>query len=245
MLSFLYEQYGYYPIDVINNSFEIGEWKFKLEEVTCDENFLVELDGYLEKIRNSFNGSGAFIIKTRFGNSISIYDGKKYVLISVQNKKMSMQDLNKMHAIFVDGSRKVNLNNVLKVWQERMSFVENEAIKLLRTDSVYYKTNVEVAMFCLGLTQNAIQYLSETIADYGDTILPLTLTHKRLKDLNSFDFFNPFNLIVDHPIKDLCELYKSGFISFADFCEVVKYYNMDNALEEALNIANQLIQGQK
>ena len=51
MLSFLYEQYGYYPRDIINNCFEIGEWKFKLEEVACDENYFVELD-YLANLHD-------------------------------------------------------------------------------------------------------------------------------------------------------------------------------------------------
>ena len=83
-------------------------------------------------------------------------------------------------------------------------------------------------MFCLGLAQNAMQYLSEIIVDFGHHLQDLTLVHKRLKNLDSFEFFNPFNLIVDHPLKDLCELYKNDYLSFEELQQKLNFYHLDS-----------------
>lgn len=234
MLTFLFEQYGYYPNDLNGNYFTVDKWKFKLIQVECEESYLSEINEYLKNVRQAFQNCGVYIIKTRYNNFISLYDGKKYVLISINHMDMSLRDLNKFHCLFIENQKKVDLNHIIKVWQERVSMIENNAVNSLRLDSVYYKSNLETTMFCLGMSQNAIQYLSETITDYGKTIENVTVVHKRINDLNSFDFFNPFNMIIDHPIKDLSELYKSGFINFEELAEELKYYNLNSKIASVL-----------
>ena len=43
MLSFLFEQYGYYP-NLIDDMFVIDGWEFRIVEVGCDEGFLKNLE---------------------------------------------------------------------------------------------------------------------------------------------------------------------------------------------------------
>ena len=88
MLSFLFEEYGYYPKDFVNNTFVMNGWIFKLMEVEQDVKKIDEIDEYISNMRNNFGGEGPFIIKTRSNKKISYIDGKKYVLISVKKKDM-------------------------------------------------------------------------------------------------------------------------------------------------------------
>lgn len=228
MITFLFEQYGYYPKDLSkDNSFEIDNWLFRLIEIEYEDSFIESVDRYITELRDYFEAKGSFIIKTRFNKKVSIYDGKRYVLVSVNKCNMSLQDLNKLHCAFIEKDKYVDLNNLFATWEERISIIDAEAVSSLRIDSVYYKNNIEITMFCLGLAQNALQYLSEVILDYDKKVENVTITHKRLKNLNSFDFWNPFNLIIDHPLRDLVELYKNDFIQFDELLYLFEYYNME------------------
>ena len=115
-----------------------------------------------------------------------------------------------------------------------MLYVESDAISSIRIDSVYYQNNLEISLFSLGLAQNAIQYLSDTIWSYGAELSNLTLVHKRLKKMDNYDFFNPFNMIVDHPIKDLADLYKCELLMFDEFAELLKFYSVDSKVASVL-----------
>ena len=227
MIAFLFEQYGYYPKEIINNGFVVGEWQFKLLPVDSDEKYIKDIDDYIKQIRDKFSNKGPHIISTRFGKLFSIYDNQKYVLVSSYKCNMSLKDLNKFHVLFRESGKKLEMTKLLDTWMSRVTYIEEYAISSLRIDSVYYKKNLETSMFSLGLAQNALQYLSDIINDYGMEIDDVTITHKRLDNLDSFDFFNPFNLVVDHPIRDLENLYIADFLNFDDLTELLQYYEMD------------------
>lgn len=234
MISFLYDAYGYYPQQFSNNEFEIANWCFKLIETDFSDSELLEYDGYLEVIRDKFNGKGAFIIKTREGKIASFHDNKKYVLISVKLCDMSITDLNKMHCLMTEDDKIIDLSSILKVWQERVEFIEFKGITSLDVTNVYYKKNLEIALYGLGVAQNAIQYLSDIISDYGSELGNLSVCHKRLKNFNSFDFFDPFNMIVDHPVRDLSDLYKNDGLSFVQLINILNYYSIDSKVASVL-----------
>ena len=229
MLSFLFEQYGYYP-NLIDDMFVIDGWEFRIVEVGCDEGFLKSLEEYINIIRKEFNGMGVYILKNRCNKKISYYDNKKYVLMSSYKSSVIVSDLNKMHLLFNDKYKKVDLKELLSLWQSRMEKSETEGVSSLRIDGMYYSSNLEVSMFALGLCQNAIQYLSELIDDYGSLVGDVTVTHRRLKNLNSFDFFDPFNFIIDHPIRDYVELYKNNAVEFLDLVSILEFYRMDTKI---------------
>ncbi len=230
MLTFLFEQYGYYPSSFENNIFYIDNWMFKLLEIDYSDEKIKEFDSFNNFLNQQFDGKCSFIIKTRFDKVVSMYDNKRYVLISVYKCNMSIKDLNKFHCVCVEENKVIDLLKVVDMWEDRIINIENTAIGFLRIDSAYYKENVENTMFCIGLAVNAVQYLSEIVNDFGKNLEGLTIVHKRLKNLDSFEFFNPFNFIVDHPIKDFVDLYKNDFISFNELIDVLNFYKIDSKL---------------
>lgn len=228
MISFLFEQYGYYPENFIDNSFIIDGWKFKLIQIDFNDDEIQDVCDYCSEIRMFFFNKGPFIIKTRFNKIVSYYDNKKYVLVSFYNCAISIAELNSFHFNFKQDNKKNDLTNMLMAWQENMFFLENSCLSSLRVDSIHYQFNVKIVMFCLGMAQNAVQYLSECILDYGKDVEKNTITHKRLKSLESDEVLNPFNLVIDHPTRDLIELYRNNLLSFEEFINVLKYYELDS-----------------
>lgn len=227
MKTFLFEQYGYYPEFFENNQFSIDNWLFKLIEIDYDDELIKKIDEYLSYVREKFANKGAFIIKTRFGKLTSVYDGKRYVLVSNYKTNITLKDINTFHYLFQEQNKNLDLQNLLSVWEERTANIEKSVVGSLRIDSIYYQKNLEVTMYALGLAQNAMQYISEIIFDYRDKIENLTLTHRRLSSFDSFEFFNPLNYIVDHPLRDIAELYKNNLLQYDDLIEFMRYYKFD------------------
>ena len=228
MITFLFEQYGYYPKELKDDMFEIDNWQFKLVEINNnDDEFINNIDNYIYMIRENFKNNGPYIIRTRYNDKISKYDNKRYVLISINKTVMSYNELSLFHHIFKESDKKVDLSKLLDSWKSRLEIIETLGLESLRLDSSYYSDNLEVAMFCLGLCINASQYLHDIILDYGKNVDNITITHKRIKNLDSFDFLNPFNFVIDHPIRDFVELYRNDFLRFEDLIEILNYYNLD------------------
>ena len=233
MTSFLFEQYGYYPNLIDNHMFFIDDWCFKLIEVNFDSGYIDRVDEYLSLLQDVFPGKCAFIIKNRKNEKITFYDGKQYVLISIKKGKVNLEELNRFHCLLKE-NKTVDLSEVVLVWEKKMEFIENQALSSIRMDSVHYNNNLEISMYCLGLFQNAIQYLSDTVLDYGSKINDSTINHKRLYSLETIEFFNPFNFIVDHPCRDLIELYKNNVIDFNEFEYVLGFYQMNSQIASVM-----------
>ena len=230
MLSFLFEQYGYYPNNLVDRTFFVGEWEFRLIEAEYDEADIRKINDYCEFVKNNFFGNGPYIIKTRQNKELSLYDNKNYVLVSVKRTTVEFKDINKFHVIFKDDSVSLNLSVLLEAWKKRIEDIEVNAINSLRVDSVYYSNNLKISVFCLGMATNAMQYLSDLISDYGKEIKGVTITHKRISGFNGFDFFNPFNYVFDHPVRDYVELYRNDIVDIGDLIDIFKFYDMDSKL---------------
>jgi len=227
MRSFLFEQYGYYPVDLDGGRFFLEGWEFRLIKIDDDKMYIEKMEQYSKVVRNQFNGNGAYIIRTRAGQTISGYDGQRYSLVCVRKTTVTLEGLNKFHVLFKDFHNNVDLRELLLAWEERVDRFEKESIFNLRKDGAFYSDNLEKVMFCMGMCQNAIQYLSDIIQDYGGILDDICLTHMRLNSIDSFDFFNPFNFVLDHPLRDLAELYRNNFISFEQLESLLQYYKFD------------------
>ena len=46
--------------------------------------------------------------------------------------------------------------------------------------------------------------------------------------------FNPFNFIVDHPLRDYVELYKNDFIDYRSMVNALEYYEIDSKLASVI-----------
>ena len=140
---------------------------------------------------------------------------------------MNFNDLIRFHLLFYREDEYIEIDKVLLAWKDRIDDIEKKLSSYLRVDSIYYKHNLDISMFCIGLGINAMQYLSDAIYNYDKKLYGVTIVHKRLTNLNSFDFFNPFNFIVEHPLKDIVLLYQSDYISFEEFKSIIANYRID------------------
>ena len=227
MKNFLFEQYGYYPKDIKETSFILNGWIFKLMDTDLNNEKISMIVEYTKKLNQHFNNKGPFIIKNKANSNISILNNKNYVLISILKSNMNFQDLLDFHYLFYKEDEFIDLDKILLVWKDRVDMIEKKLNTHLRVDSVYYKHNLDVSVFTIGLAVNAMQYLSDMINNYNNKLYGVTITHKRLRDLSSFDFLNPFNFIVETPLKDICLLYQSNYISFEEFKNIVQKYKLD------------------
>lgn len=227
MRNFLFEQYGYYPKELYDNTFNLDGWMFKLIPTEINSDDLTKIENYVGVLNNSFNNKGPFIIKNKVNSNLSYLQDNNYVLIATFLTNMSFNDLIRFHFLFYNDNEYVDLDKILQTWKDRVDEVEKKLSSKLRMDSIYYKHNLDVSMFCVGLAINAMQYLSDGIYNYSSKLYGVSIVHKRLSDLNSFDFFNPFNFIVEHPLKDITLLYQSDYISFEEFKNIIKNYKFD------------------
>lgn len=227
MKTFLFEQYGYYPKEIFDNVFFIDGWKFKLIECDFNSDTLTSIENYTNVINDTFFNKGPFIIKNKFNSNVSTLNGVDYALVCSFFVNMNFNDLVKFHSLFYKEDEYVELDKILEVWKDRVDDIEKKLSSNLRFDSIYYKHNLDICMFCIGLAINAMQYLSDIIYNYDNKMYGVTIVHKRLNNLNSFDFFNPFNFIVEHPLKDLVMLYQNDYLSFEELKSLLDYYHFD------------------
>jgi hypothetical protein len=227
MKTFLFEQYGYYPKELVDNTFYIDSWMFKLINTNLTNDNLKDIETYITTLNRNFNNKGPFIIKNKSNSNLSTLNDTNYVLISSYLVNMSFQDLISFHYLFYKKEEYVELDKILEVWKNRVEEIENKLSTYLRVDSIYYKDNLDIAVFCIGLAINAMQYLSDIIYNYDKKLYGVTIVHKRLNNLNSFDLLNPFNFIVEHPLKDIALLYQSDYLSFDELKNIIYNYQID------------------
>ena len=89
MKTFIFENYGYYPEVVSNESFYVNNWIFTLKEVEFSEKEIIKLNELCLMINNIFNGNGSFFVKNRKNEYVSMLNGRKYVLWTVKNNSVN------------------------------------------------------------------------------------------------------------------------------------------------------------
>ena len=239
--SFIFDKYGYYPNEIIDYTFIIEQWIFHLESVDESEEEIEKIASFTLEMSKLFNGRGAQFIKNRTGKYISLGLEKPVVLVSVPIGRISLGDVEKMHISYLNqpSEEELNVTNLIAIWEDKIELIEKQCSKALKKDEIHYN-DIFTAMSCaLGMAENAVQYLADAKIDYGDKIETLTLVHKRLNSLDSWTFFNPFNLIVSHRVRDYAELYKFELIGMEEFINILDHIKL-NTKEASLLMARLL-----
>jgi len=227
MKTFLFEQYGYNSKTLKDNGFVLDNYIFKLIKVDLEENIINEMERYIEEIKIEFNNIGPFIIKNKYNKYISYLLEDKYILVCVYNSKISLQDLYRLYMKFYKDDEYLELDKLLDISKNRVETIEKNLASYLKMSDINYKENLNKSMFCIGLAINSMQYLSDIIYDYGNKLYGVSIVHKRLSALDSFDFFNPLNFIVGNVSKDIALLYQKDLITIQELEMLVKQYNFD------------------
>ena len=236
-LSFLFDNYGLYPLEIIDNSFIIDDFLYKVEEIkNYTEEDIININNFSKEINVLYNNS-FYLIKNRKGNYITSIIDKNYVLVSTKIDKINYYDILKFTKYFINkNNEKYNISEMIKIWNERFENIKKSCFNSIDSNDVNFDKIHTAVSFSFGLAENAISYLADSKIDYGDNIERLSLSHIRLISYDSYSFFNPFNMIIDTIIRDYAELYKFELIDIYDLDKIISNLNI-NVKEASLLMA--------
>ena len=227
MKTFLFEQYGYYPSSFDNNEFELEGYKFKLLQTRFSEEDVLQMQYPIEVLKDSFYRWGPFIIKNKYDKYVSTYENENYILVAIYKINIGNNYIKKMHQTFYKNDECIELNKTLEVWQKRVENIEKNLSSYISVEEPCGKDIINEAMFYIGLSTNAMQYLSDVIGDLGEKLYGVTIAHKRFNNFESFDFLNPMNFIIDTPCRDLCFMIQNELMTMEEFSKTLNEYNLD------------------
>ena len=131
-----------------------------------------------------------------------------------------------MHSMYYNSfNYQVDINDIIALLDQRLEYIENQCLVNLNFDNDSHYLLYEYAMYSVGMAINALQYISDINLDFKKNKYLTTLTHRRIKKMDKYDIFNPFNLIVDHSSRDLAELYKNDLIDLNLLLQICNRYN--------------------
>ena len=225
-LSFLFDNYGLYPNDLVDNSFIIDDKLYKVEEIKNyseeDMNSLVNFSIEIKKVI----GKDYQIIKNRKNQYITRNVNANYVLISVPIYKVNYYDIINFNMFFQNKNINYKVSQMIDIWLERYTNIQNSCFNALNNEDKYYNDIYIAVSYSFGLAENAISYLADAKLDYGDEIERLVLSHVRLNSLDSYSFLNPLNMIYDSIVRDYAELYKFNLIDLIELNKITDYLNL-------------------
>lgn len=225
MQSFIFDYYGYDIEKIEKGYFDYKGYRFNLISTTEEEVNIAKTDEITKSLRYHFKDDIVYFVKNRYNQYLSLKENSNILLLTYKIGQIDIDVLIKMHNVYHNMSgEEVNMNDVIKLWEERIEYLENQCLVKLNFDKVEHKDLYEHAIFAIGIGENAIQYLSDLRFDYQEKFSS-TLTHRRLKNIDKWEVFNPFNLIFDHSSRDLAELYRNGALSLDDLIKITNYYN--------------------
>lgn len=230
MRSFIFDKYGYYEEDEYGIAFDYKGWHFQLELTDKSEQDVLQMKDFLKQIPLYFKNLGADIIISRDNKIISKSNYGPVSLVAVKNEKITLDDLFVFHRSFVQMATKpYKISHLKNVWEVKTDHIEEKILPRIKYNDSTYSMLLENIAHASGLAENAIQYLMDTISFFGDDLEEVTLTHKRLNNNDSYTFLNPFNIVIDSPSRDLSDLIKYDLISFDQFKEFIKRYNLSKS----------------
>ena len=241
MRDFIFDQYGYYYSDSDASEFEFKGYEFKVMAHSLTENDLINMEEYIQYLYSKLNiNPHCHIVKNRAG----LYGVEsKYgtvSLVSCLKKDYKLDNLiSFQHLEINELSKPYTISNLSNLWEEKLNLIEEKCVPYLKIDDFTYPIILKETIFAIGLCSNAIEYLTDMKEDYGNEVKNLCYAHKRLYDLTSFDLFNPFNIVIDSPTRDLAFLYKEKAINLNELISIIDYYKLDQ-MEISLLMARAL-----
>ena len=228
MNSFIYDYYGYNVKLLEDNTFIFKDYTFLLSKTTEDENSLNKLNDLISMLYDKFDGNVVYIVKNKYNKYISSSEGNNNIcmLTYKDEKNIDINYFVKMHMAFLNTfNYYVNIEDIIILWDQRLEYIQNQCLVALNFDNDAHMILYEYSQFAIGLAINALQYLSDMKIDFNKKHYLTTLTHRRIKKMDKFELFNPFNLIVDHSSRDLAELYKNNLIDFDTLFLICQSYS--------------------
>lgn len=150
------------------------------------------------------------------GVLVTEVDNKKYILLKSfeANRKINYDDILNFTNIRVKNG-KCNWHDL---WCEKIDYFEYQINEFKNQ----YPLLKESFNYFIGITETAIMLLNNINVNFE-----IVISHRRIND-NSFDFYNPLNLIYDLRVRDISEYYKKEFYrknNIEELKEEIKFLN--------------------
>ena len=147
------------------------------------------------------------IIKNRQNQTLTFFNNDYYVLIK-DNSKKYMIDINDI--LYLENNPiDFKFNKTINwdiLWENKIDYYENQFNKI----SNKYSIISSFMDYYIGLGENAISYLVNS----GISIDKSVISHRRIDyNTTTFDYYNPFNFIIDSRVRDFSEYIKSIFFN--------------------------------
>lgn len=224
MQSFIFDYYGYNVSEIVDSHFDYKGYRFTLISTTETDANIAKLDEFVTNLRQNFADDVVYFVKNRYNQYISLNESTSILLLTYKLSPIHLDTLLKMHQIYYNFNQsRLNLNEIISLWEQRIDYLENQCLVILNFDNPSHKDLYEYVMYAIGMAENALQYLTDLRIDFKDPFIA-TLTHRRIKKLDKWEIFNPFNLIFDHSSRDLAELYRNDIIDLNQLLDLTKQY---------------------
>lgn len=224
MQSFIFDYYGYNVSEIVDSHFDYKGYRFTLISTTETDANIAKLDEFVTNLRQNFADDVVYFVKNRYNQYISLNESTSILLLTYKLSPIHLDALLKMHQIYYNFNQsRLNLNEIISLWEQRIDYLENQCLVILNFDNPSHKDLYEYVMYAIGMAENALQYLTDLRIDFKTPFIA-TLTHRRIKKLDKWEIFNPFNLIFDHSSRDLAELYRNDIIDLNQLLDLTKQY---------------------
>lgn len=158
------------------------------------------------------------IILNKDGSFVTYIDNKPYVMLKLSNlssDSISIFDIKGIDYVHVDKKMEpLNLFYWTYFWENKIDYFENQ----ITSNLFQYHFLLPSFYYFLGLGENAILYVKMALENFeGDKTDQLVVSHRRFyKSTTLIDFYDPFNLVLDHKTRDVAEYIKYLFLN-ADY----------------------------
>lgn len=150
---------------------------------------------------------------------ITFINNIPYVLMKVfvDDDYVTINDILKFSNIIVEENENITLHKWSALWTNKIDYMEYQISQfgkkypIIRSSFSYF----------VGLAENSIM-LSKT---FENKMTFNDISHRRIKKKDKlFDLYNPFNLIIDLKVRDICEFFKNRFFTDNDIYDEIIYF---------------------
>ncbi len=167
------------------------------------------------------------IINNKNNSIITIVNKIPYILIKVQinqNKDITLSEINYLSNIKLKYPTNLMRSNWANLWINKIDYLEY----LTNQNSQKYPLITNSFNYFVGLAENAISYLNSTISNPTPERTDIgVISHDTILITDSiYSIYDPLNIIIDHPSRDVAEYIKISFFkdNYKIFDELDEYF---------------------
>lgn len=204
-----------------NYFFSISGYQYVFFMCPLDYNQIEKRDE-LSKYLNQYHINIHTVVPNKDHDFATKVQTENYVLLKIQVdsfKTLSWNELIFFTNLFVpiENFSLLRRDSWDTLWSDKIDYFEYQVSQLGRN----YPLILESFNYFVGLVENGISMYH----NYYNKDQRLVISHRRIRnDSNLLELYNPFNLVLDYPIRDVCEFFKSEFIKGVDVLEPIINY---------------------